>query len=245
LAAEGLGVRAIAVRLGRNRATVRRYLHAAEAPERQSAPRPSMLTPYEPYLRGRWAEGCRNGAQLWRELRERGYPGSRKLVARWTQARRTEPAPTDPRGRGAGVAGGEPRAGAGRRPSARRLAWLLVRAPDRLTEAGRTQLGQLRDACPDAATAYPLLQELVRIVTDRLPGRLDAWLVAAAASGVPDLATFAAGLQRERAELLAALELPWSTGPVEGHITRLKLIKRQGYGRCGLETLKRRFLRAA
>jgi transposase len=208
-----------------------------------------MLDAYEPYLRGRWAAGCRNGVQLWRELRARGYPGSRKLVARWTQARRTEPAPTDPRrpraGANARPAGGAPAAVAGRRPSARRLAWLLVRAPDRLTEAGRSQLGQLRAACPDAAAAYPLLQELVRIVTDRLPGRLDAWLAAAAASGVPDLATFAAGLTRERAELLAALELPWSTGPVEGHITRLKLIKRQGYGRCGLDTLKRRFLRAA
>jgi len=63
--------------------------------------------------------------------------------------------------------------------------------------------------------------------------------------GVADLATFAAGLRHERAELLAALTLPWSTSPVEGHITRLKLIKRQGYGRCGLDTLKRRFLRAA
>jgi transposase len=57
--------------------------------------------------------------------------------------------------------------------------------------------------------------------------------------------TFADGLRRERTEVLAALTLPWSTGPVEGHITRLKLIKRQGYGRAGLDTLKRRFLRAA
>ncbi len=57
--------------------------------------------------------------------------------------------------------------------------------------------------------------------------------------------TFADGLRRERTELLAALTLPWSTGPVEGHITRLKLIKHQGYGRAGLATLKRCFLRAA
>jgi transposase len=62
---------------------------------------------------------------------------------------------------------------------------------------------------------------------------------------VPDLVTFAEGLRRERAELLAALELPWRTGPVEGQITRLKLLKRQGYGRCGLDTLKRRLLHVA
>ena len=49
----------------------------------------------------------------------------------------------------------------------------------------------------------------------------------------------------ELAGVRAALTLPWSTGPVEGQITRLKLIKRQGYDRCGLDTLKRRFIHAA
>jgi transposase len=62
---------------------------------------------------------------------------------------------------------------------------------------------------------------------------------------VPEVTTFADGLRRERAEVLAALSLPWSTGPVEEQITRLKLIERQGYDRCGLATLKRCFLRAA
>ena len=78
-----------------------------------------------------------------------------------------------------------------------------------------------------------------------MPERLDGWLGAAATSSVPDLVTFADGRRRERAELLAALTLPWSTGPVEGHSTKLTLIKRQGYGRAGLDTLKRRFLPAA
>jgi hypothetical protein len=57
--------------------------------------------------------------------------------------------------------------------------------------------------------------------------------------------TFADGLRRERTELLAALTLPWSTGPVAGHVTRLKPIERQVYGRAGLDTLQRRLLRAA
>jgi transposase len=74
---------------------------------------------------------------------------------------------------------------------------------------------------------------------------LDAWLAAATACGVPDVTSFAAGLRREHAALRAALPLPWSTGPVEGQITHLKLIKRQGYGRSNLDTLKRRFIRAA
>ena len=126
-----------------------------------------------------------------------------------------------------------------------RLAWLLVRDPAGLDDDDLALLGRLRAACPAAAAAYPVLQELVRIVRERAADRLDPWLEAASGSGLPDLVTFADGLRRERAELLAALTLPWSTGPVEGHITRLKLIKRQGYGRAGLATLKRRFLQAA
>lgn len=83
------------------------------------------------------------------------------------------------------------------------------------------------------------------MIREQDPLPLDAWLTTASTCSVPDVATFATGLRRERAELLAALTLPWSTGPVEGQITRLKLVKRQGYGRCDLDTLKRRFLQAA
>ncbi len=95
------------------------------------------------------------------------------------------------------------------------------------------------------AAAYPLLQQFVRMLKERTPEPLDAWLAASAGGDIPDLLTFAEGLRREYAALRAALTLPWSTGPVEGQITRLKLIKRQGYGRSGLDTLKRRFLHAA
>ena len=88
----------------------------------------------------------------------------------------------------------------------------------------------------------PLLKEIVRIIWEQAQERLDAWLGVAAATGLPRLITFADGLRRERAELLSTLTLPWSTGPVEGKITRLKLLKRQGYGRDGLDTFKRRYL---
>jgi transposase len=125
------------------------------------------------------------------------------------------------------------------------VAWLLVRDPGGLDDHDRALLGRLQAACSPAAIAYPLLQEITRIVREQAHDRLDAWLGAATASGLPDLVTFADGLRRERPELLTALTLPWSTGPVEGHIARLKLIKRQGYGRAGLATLKRGFLRAA
>ncbi len=218
---------------------------AATPPQRDYARRASRLDPFEPYLRRRWAEGCRNGLQLWREIRERGYADASRPVSRWAQDRRTAPAPSTPRRHlpaDDGVASTRPVA---LRSAVPQLARLLVRDPGGLDDAELQLLDRLQAACPPAATAYPLLQALARIIREQDASQPDAWLAAASACGVPDVATFAAGLGRERPELLAALTLPWSTGPVEGQITRLKLVKRQGYGRCGLDMLKRRFLRAA
>ncbi len=70
-------------------------------------------------------------------------------------------------------------------------------------------------------------------------GTLDDWL--AAAAGTP-LEGFASGLRKDLAAVRAALETPWSTGPVEGRINRLKTIKRTMYGRAGFELLRSRTL---
>jgi len=97
LHAEGVSLSEIGRRLGCSRRLVRRYVHADAFPERRPHRRPpSRLDPFLPYLHQRWAEGRRITLQLWRELRERGYPGSRKRVTQWVQQRREEPAPTMP-----------------------------------------------------------------------------------------------------------------------------------------------------
>ncbi|MDP4025587.1 transposase, partial [Methylobacterium sp. NEAU 140] len=56
------------------------------------------------------------------------------------------------------------------------------------------------------------------------------------------LKRFAASLQRDAAGITNAIALPWSTGPAEGHISRLKMIKRSMYGRAGFELLRQRVL---
>ncbi len=106
-------------------------------------------------------------------------------------------------------------------------------------------LSRLQAACPAAATAYPLLQAFVRLIRERCAESLDGWFAAAMASAIPDLRSFAVALHEDAPALRAALQLPWSTSPVEGHITRLKLLKRQGYGRAGLDTLRCRMCHAA
>ena len=247
-AADGGTISGIARQLGVTRTMVRRYLFADAPPEREYTRRRSGLDPYEPHLRRRWAEGCRNALLLWREVREQGYAGTSRQVSRWAEERRERDPAAPKMGRprmAPGPLEDQPVCRSARRPSVPQLAWLLVRDPGGLDDDDLALLGRLQAACPPAATAYPLLQEITRIVKEQAGERLDGWLDAVADSGLPDLVSFADGLRRERPELLAALTLPWSTGPVEGHITRLKLIKRQGYGRAGLDTLKRRFLRAA
>jgi transposase len=89
-----------------------------------------------------------------------------------------------------------------------------------------------------------LAQQFRQMVKDRQAASLDVWLEAVAESDVPELQRFAVGLRRDYAAVVAGLSLPWSNGPVEGHVNRLKFIKRQGYGRAGFDLLKRRVLAA-
>jgi len=248
LADEGVRILGTAKRLGIARITVRKY-RASVAPERARPRLPSDLDPYAAHLERRWGEGCRNALQRWREIRAQGYSRGSRQVSRWATGRRERdpvaPKPGRPRAAPETARDERPPVLRARRPAVSRLAWLLVREPAGLDDDDRALLGQLQAACPLAATAYPLLQQFVRMVKARTPEPLDTWLDMAGTCGVPDVASFAEGLRREHAALHAALTLPWSTGPVEGQITRLKLIKRQGYGRSNLETLKRRFIHAS
>lgn len=119
----------------------------------------SPTYPFEPYLRRRWEEGARNGVQLWRELQERGYPGSRKRVAQWVQQRREEPAPTTPNkylSRSGGSLGGSASGSQTARSSSPRQ---LLRELEDLSDDERDALRQMRGACEDVAVAYPLARQ--------------------------------------------------------------------------------------
>jgi transposase len=94
-------------------------------------------------------------------------------------------------------------------------------------------------------TANDFNQQFLKILRVRTPDGFDAWLEACATSGVSDLVMFGAGLQREYKPVRSALELPYSTGPVEGHVNRIKVLKRQGYGRAKFDLLRQRVLLAA
>jgi transposase len=233
--------------LGLAAGTVRKYFYAISFPERaQRAPRASMLDPYLPYLHKRQQAGCENAQQLWRELRDQGYPGTRKQVERWLQQRRTQPAPTTPRTIRHAQQHQPPRQpGQPQRilPSPKQLAWLFIQDRAQLTPAETALLHQLCQH-PDLQTSYPLVQQFVFMVRQHAAAQLDDWLAACAATQVASLQTFAAGIQQDYAAVRAALATNWSNGQTEGQVNRLKLIKRQMYGRASFDLLRLRVLAA-
>lgn len=83
------------------------------------------------------------------------------------------------------------------------------------------------------------------MVRQRQAAGFDNWLERCCGATASEMQNFGVGMRREEAAIRAALSEPWSTGPVEGQITRLKSIKRQMYGRAGLELLRIRVLSAA
>lgn len=93
-------------------------------------------------------------------------------------------------------------------------------------------------------TAYHLAQDFIEMVRERQAAVLECWLDRAVTSDIPEIGSFVAGVQRDKAAVQAALELPWSNGQVEGQINRLKLIKRSMYGRANFDLLRQRVLAA-
>src|SRR3954471_2189931 len=127
-------------------------------------------------------------------------------------------------------------------PSGRRVARLLMTGADTLGEAERTFVARLLDEVPPLAAAVAAAQRLSLLLRRQSRETLDDVLTAASAT---PLASFTAELRKDIAAVQAALDLPWTTSPVEGQIGRIKLLKRTMYGRAGFELLRARVLYAA
>jgi transposase len=235
---QGLTLRTIADRLGLSQRTVNRFVAAGTFPERQRrhAKKPGLLSAHTAYLERRWAAGCHNGTQLWRELCDQGFQGSLSLVLNYVaQLRHGDPAPD--------IQPGQPELVL-RRYSPRQAAVFFLRPPDELTEPEQQDVTHMTQASPVIATTYTLAQRLAQLIRQRVAAALDPWLVAAKAAALTEFKQFATGLERDKAAVLAALQLPWSNGQTEGQVNRLKLLKRQMYGRANFDLLRQRVLAA-
>jgi transposase len=224
----GLTQRTIAQELGLSRKTVSRFLRADEFPEQGPRQRGTALAPYREYLERRWAEGCRNASQLWREIQKQGYPGQLGRVKEFVQPWRSQGPKSTRRIR--------------KLPGLRLVAFWLAKPPADRQASEQEWVQIITNDQPEIATAEKLAQVFRDMVKNRKSCDLDTWLKSAETSGIPELNSFAVGIRRDYAAVFAGIEQSWSNGQVEGQVHRLKQLKRQMYGRAGFLLLRRRVL---
>ncbi|RWI31463.1 MAG: ISL3 family transposase [Mesorhizobium sp.] len=231
LHSSGMSPRQIAPQIGICVRTVERWLAAGGEPElRRPQTRSVLMDPFQEYLEKRWQEGQHNGFKLWTEIKSRGFAGSRATVYRWTAARdKKRPSSAPPNVRW-------------RPPSRRYCAWLLSQDPSLLDEPTVRFLRHLHNNAPELSTAGELASRFATLIRGDDDAGLEQWIEDASSS---ELASLAAGIDRDIAAVRAAITQPWSMSPVEGQINRLKTIKRQMYGRSGYPLLRNRLLAAA
>jgi transposase len=235
----GASVAQIARTVGASRMTVYKYLREGPPQRKRHSihGRQRVLEPYEPYLLKRWEEGCRMATVLWREIRAQGFAHSLTNVQRFVNQLRRDGPPLDNRPRTVLT---QPQG-----PPPRRVAAIVLRRPERRTNEQCDYLKQLGTEDPAIATAVDLAEDFLVMLRRREGERFSAWLDAAEASDIDELKRFAGKLRVDHDAVQAGLTLRYSNGQTEGQVNKLKLVKRQGYGRAKVDLLRKRVLRTA
>ena len=235
LRAQGLTQAAIAKRMGMSERAVRTWLKQGGAPtwKRQSRRR-SVFDPYAAYVLERWQEGIHEATQLYEEIQAQGFPGKLRIVQRFVQALRDDPeqitlAP----------------ATAADRFSSNTATWLFIRDPKQLTAQKHAELELICQRSETARQTYALTQQFMTMLRLRRGQEFEAWLSAVEASHITELRRFAHSLCTDKEADMAGLTLPYSNGPVEAQVHKLKLVKRSMFGRAKLPLLRQRLLHAA
>jgi len=220
-AGTGMSIKEIVRRTGHSRQVVRAVLRGGRNDIFRI--RESSLEPYLTQLDAAWVAGCHNGAELFRRLKAIGYKGSARVVAEWrTRRRRAESAETQ-----------MPIAP----PSARSIARLMTVARDQISHGDAVVVAMIEKAAPQLVAARDLFDRFQNMIRSKALAALEGWIEDAAASL---MATFAKGIVADKRAIAAAITEPWSNGQTEGQITKLKMIKRQMYGRANLDLLRAR-----
>jgi len=230
----GMSLSQIAQNLHLDWRTVRKYANAERCPEKAShRPQSSILDPYVSYIRERWAAGCHNARKLFTELQERGYPGSMSTVGHWL-AKQRKTLKAD---------GSTKQTSFKTLPPRTFKSWFLL-PWERLSSKTIKSLDQLLQMSRELRLAFTLTHQFHTMVSHRAGHALDSWIKAAVNSGIPEFQGFATSIQKDLPAVYAGLTQQWSQGPVEGNNNRLKLIKRQMYGRAKLDLLRKRVIHA-
>lgn len=225
LAKDGVPIKQIVKRTGHSRKLVRQAIRGERTDVFRT--RQSTLEAHLPLLDEQWAAGCHNGTELWRRLKSHGFRGSLRVVSEWRTRRQRAETASDQQLQ--------------RVPSARTIARLMTTARGHLSKADTVTIAAIEEGVPTLVEARTLMDRFHTMVR-RNGADLDAWIGAAATSL---LGSFAAGVSRDRAAVAAAITSQWSNGQTEGQITKLKLVKRQMYGRAKIDLLEARLISTA
>ncbi len=232
---QGMGNTEIARRLGLTARTLQNWQKKGLPEHSRRRKRSSCFDPYAPYVLSRWEQGCTNGLQIYREIKEQGYKGTEKTVYRFLVPLRRNSQVIQ-------------KAFVPHVPlqdfSAKGAVWLFMRERAKLDEKEQATLRAICEASEPARTTYLLVQEFREMLHTRSGEKLDDWLEAVKASQIRELQSFVAGVERDKAAVVAGLTLPQNNGLVEGKVNKLKLIKRMGYGRAAFPLLRQRVLHA-
>jgi transposase len=232
LTAQRYSCRAIARRLGMNVKAVLRYRRLDQCPNwNPGRTSPTQLDPFAKFITEWVAAGNRNSADLYRLLQARGFTGGYDAARRYLNRILGSSGRPGRRDRNA-----QPRRQAA--PSARKLSFRVVNPKPGRRSARILQ--RLREHDPRLNASLGLAEELMEMIRRKRSTKLGDWAVRAEASGASDLQHLAKSLLQDFAAVEAAMTEDWSNGPVEGHVNRLKTIKRQMYGRAGMKLLKAR-----
>lgn len=235
---QGLSISAIVRQSGLARTTVRKYLRLTALPPKTSPkPDPRLIDPYRDYLYQRLAQENVSSYRLLAEIRAQGFKGGHTTVydcvAQLRQLLDRSPSKSDP----------PPSPPPTTRPlTARKLAFTVLSRPDARSEAARQLIHQACQLHPHLEQIIALAQRFAYMLRTRQAQLLDPWLEMTGSSQSPNLKSFATGLRQDYEAVKAALSTPFSNGPVEGHVNRLKFIKRQMYGRANFDLLRSRVL---
>ncbi|GLL05136.1 ISL3 family transposase [Dactylosporangium matsuzakiense] len=230
LRAAGYGTYAIVRRLGIDAKTVNRYSTTPLAdllPVTGNSHRSSVLDPYKSYLLQRCHDGVTGTGQLLDEIRRRGFTGAERTLRRYLITIRgtpsTPPAPPPP-------------------PSSRTITTWIMRPPAKLPPDDVTALAAACDACSELATIRDVARSFANLLRTRGGRHLTAWADQAEHCGIPQLQAFASGLRKDWNAVVAGLTTAWSSGAVEGNVNRIKMLKRQMFGRANFDLLRQRIL---
>ena len=217
---------------------MRRYLRCETCPDwNRGRARRSRLDAHREWIDARLAEGNTNALELHRQLAGMGFRGSYGSVRRYVTKRLGAAGKKRERINAAKPPASPP-------PSAKQLSFAWVRRPEDRKASEQARLDAIRAESDELAAGLDLADEFANLIRKRSSGNLSDWLARSEASTNPELRRFAEGIRRDESAVVAAVTGKWSNGPVEGHVNRLKTIKRQMYGRAGFDLLRARVVRA-